>query len=259
MIEQNESTLCFMIEGLARCGTTTVARVLDCHPHIRCSLEPFNPCNFGGKYHDIAMRAGTVAPAVHLLRREYNCLKHVWDPHLGWPFLRRHSLNDELLSHVETVISVRRRNLLRQVVSKYIALHLDFWIGTKEEFRSRIEHTELPALNAAVIAAELRLLQRALLDRDRNVHDLSINKITLYYEDLFETPPDVAAKLSIINRLVARLGFEPKWDRSFVRSSTHYLDNAIFKWASNEIYDRIPGSREIDALLGSNETGRLFD
>jgi hypothetical protein len=40
----------FLVFSLPRCGSTTLRRILNCHPRLRCLEEPFNPFNYDGKY-----------------------------------------------------------------------------------------------------------------------------------------------------------------------------------------------------------------
>src|ERR1035438_6924165 len=119
-----------VLDGFPRCGSTTLARILSLHPDIECCMEPFHPKRHGGEFHRLALKAGTVEPALNLLSARWNALKHVWEPSTAWPFRERQDLNDDVVKNAEIVVSLRRRNLLRQIVSSHISKNLHFWIGT---------------------------------------------------------------------------------------------------------------------------------
>ena len=68
----------FVIFSHARTGSTTLERLLDTHPDIRCCSEPFNPANArrGNAYH-AEMTEGEFAGCVEDIFKAYNGIKHL--------------------------------------------------------------------------------------------------------------------------------------------------------------------------------------
>ena len=246
-----------LLDGFPRCGSTTLARLLSLHPEIDCCLEPFHPKRFGGEFNRLALQAGTVRPALNLLAGRWSGLKHVWEPGTGWPFKEHPELNDDLVSNVDVIISLRRRNLLRQIVSMHISKHLRFWIGTREEFRQHLDSACLPPLSVANAAKFLEEALFALERRDHLLRSLRSKQLVFYYEDFFNLEFD--QQIIGLNRLFIELGRAPINDYDLTSLAHPFLDQSAYKWADNEVYDRVPGIRLIDEQIGSDLTGRIFD
>ena len=202
------------------------------------------------------MQAGTVEPALELLRVRWNALKHVWEPGLGWPFIGRQDLNDDLIRHAEIVISIRRRNLLRQIISGYISRHLRFWVGTKSEFMERLNSAYLPPLSVEEAADALGRASRALEERDRLLSILSSKRLIFYYEDFFEG--HLKQQVHELNGLFSDAGFSRMNEVTLTDAISPYMERAAYKWADKEVYDRIAGIRLIDEQLGQDSTGKIF-
>ncbi len=248
----------FILDGFPRCGSTTLTRVLNAHPDIRCCMEPFHPKRYGGQFNEIALQQGSVKGALDLIRLRWNGLKHVWEPGTAWPFDQHQELNDDLVTHAGTIITVRRRNLLRQFVSSYISKNLGFWVGTSAEFYERLDTACLPALTVDKTRTALEEMIAAHEKRDRLLATLPARQEVLYYEDIFEGSADLDQHVASCNALFVVLGHCPLEDETFRELCGRFFDPMEYKWANNEVYARIPGAQLVDKELASENTGSLF-
>jgi hypothetical protein len=248
----------FILDGFPRTGSTTLSRILDAHPDINCSVEPFNSRRYGGEFNRLALQHGSVAVALDLIRLRWNGLKHVWEPGTGWPFVENPDLNDDILRHSGIIITLRRRNLLRQFVSDYVSKRLGFWVGTSEEFYARLATAYLPGINLGDAKRFLEEAVDAISRRDQLLSSLPAKQLVLFYEDIFGDGQNLDSQIEFCNSLFAQLGHLPQKDDAFREQCAQYLSPAQYKWANNDIYARIPGSRLLDKELGNDVTGRLF-
>jgi hypothetical protein len=69
----------FIIFSLPRCGSTTLARALNCYPGIRCALEPFIPENRPPESGTFGS-ADDLDAALTGIWAKHNGFKHVWYP-----------------------------------------------------------------------------------------------------------------------------------------------------------------------------------
>ena len=245
-----------VLDGFPRSGSTTLAKVLSVHPEINCCMEPFHPQRYGGEFNRLALQAGTVEPALGLLQTRWDALKHVWEPGLAWPFTGRQDLNDDLVQHAAKIISTRRRNLLQQIISGYISKHLRFWVGTQGEFRERLDNAYLPPLSVAEAAKTLQSAATALEQRNHLLSTLSSMQTVFYYEDFFDTTLEEQCRQ--LNRLFLGLSYSQMDEVQLKATIAPYLDRTKYKWANEDVYDRIPGIRLINEQLGNDSTGWLF-
>lgn len=248
----------FVLDGFPRTGSTTLMRVLNVHPDIKCCMEPFHPQRYGGEFNRLAVEDGTVATALDLISLRWNGLKHVWQPDSAWPFVARPNLNDDLIRRAAIIVSLRRRNLLRQFVSAYICKHIGFWVGTSAEFNARLNTSYLPPIDLSVAKASLAAARDAVVRRDELLSQLSPASFILTYEEMFEKVQTSDEQLAFCNSLFSRLGHRPLEDEGLLAQCLDYLNPAQYRWASNDVYARIPGSTLLDTTLGNDTTGYLF-
>lgn len=248
----------FMIDSFPRAGSTTLSHILNVHPDIACCVEPFHPARFSGEFNRLAVRDGSVAHPLDLLRVRWNGIKHVWEPMDGWPFVGRKELNDDLLHHVDFVIALRRRNVLRQYVSGYISKHIKYWIGAKIEFFRLLDGAYLPPINPTEVREGLRQLVIATQRRSDLLTKIRAKHVILFYEDLFDSLQSHYDRARCCDQLFEKLGYRPLSETGLVQSCLDFFDAGEYKWASREVYERIPGIHGIEEEVGCQETGWLF-
>src|SRR6185437_15451052 len=86
----------FILLSLPRCGSTSLARALNCHAAIRCLIEPFNPRLYGGLYFR-QVSEGSVDHALRCLYSDHTGFKHVLN-HNGWPFVNSPEINVKVMT-----------------------------------------------------------------------------------------------------------------------------------------------------------------
>src|SRR6185436_5163570 len=88
----------FVIFTLARTGSTTLIKLLNCHPTIKSIFEPFNTGNRSpiSNRADLLRHSHGIDIALQWVWQQCNGIKHVWHPN-GWPFADDPSLNEKVL------------------------------------------------------------------------------------------------------------------------------------------------------------------
>jgi hypothetical protein len=246
----------FLIDSLPRTGSTTLARVLSCHPAIKCLIEPFHPRRYDGQFYRMALDAGTAEPVLNLIWYRWTGIKHVWDASREWPLPRK--LSDSIIRGVGHVIFLERRNLLRRYVSGVISQQLDFWIGTRQQFQARLENAQLKALDSATVLREIKRDRVAMQQRLEFIKSQNVPLMHLYYEDIFDDVITLTQQFEIMSNILIFLGLSPVSESVFMQQWAPLFDRNTYRWASSEIYRMIPGVEGLDREAGSDETGWLF-
>jgi len=248
----------FVVDGFPRTGTTSLVRLLNCHPDIKCLVEPFHPRRYGGQFHRLATQKGSVQSALALIRYRWNGLKHVWLPDTGFPFHQNPSLNDELILSGGRIIWVQRRNFLKRYISNVIAKSVDFWIGTRQQFITRLRDASIPELDPRFLRQALQQEREAIERRVRLLQQKRIPYISLVYEDFYGTQVSPKQQLRIFNDLLSFLGFSTMTADVFTARCTEYLDETRYRWCSEDVYRQIPGIARVEQEVGSEQNGWLF-
>jgi hypothetical protein len=248
----------FIIDSLPRTGSTSLVRLLNCHPDIHCLVEPFHPRRYNGEFHRMALRSNSVAPVLDLIWQRWNGIKHVSVGTTGFPFSQTPELNDEILLETNRVIVLERRNLLRRYISEQVCRRLGFWIGTRQEFLARLGATRPEKINPAVALEEIEKDKAAMAKRVRFLVDHRVPMMRIAYEDLFGEQIARSHQYEILTGLVGFLGFRDIPVEEFSSSWSSYLDTRTYQWCSRDIYLTIPGIKELDQAIGSEDIGRLF-
>jgi hypothetical protein len=256
-IKARTNTKSFVIDGLTRTGSTTLAAVLNCHPDITCLVEPFHPRRYGGHFHRMAVAEQSVQAALDLIWCRWTGIKHVWESN-GWPFTTNAGLNDQVVLGGGRVIFLQRRNLLRRCISGFLSRELRFWIGTREEFNARLEEVQLKDISLDVIADQMKRDQIAVERRLRFLRDHNVETMSLFYEDLYAQNMTNRQQLAIINDVLTFLGFSRMTEEEAGVEWQRLLDPDTYRWSSPDVYRMIPGIGHIEDRLGCDETGWVF-
>jgi hypothetical protein len=247
----------FIVSSLPRSGSTTLARLLNSHKDLRCLIEPFHPHRYQGRFHQLA-EGRSLNAALDLIWSRWTGIKHVWESN-GWPFLYSPELNDQMaLGPSRKIIVVIRRNLLRRVVSNVISRQTRYWIGTRAEFVRRLEQTQLKELDPWALRAQIRRDKDAIERQRRFLSDHNVDAMVLYYEDVFCEGAIQSQQLQLVNRVLTFLQAAPIAADTFAETYQHHFDPDRNRWATAEVYRRIPGIERIEQEVGSHETGWLF-
>jgi LPS sulfotransferase NodH len=247
----------YLIFSLKRSGSTTLMRLLNALPGMRCMREPFNANNYGSRYHDRVADAESLSDVLREIWTTHDGIKHVWESD-GWPF-RRPELNARLvLEPGQRVVFLRRRNVLQRIVSLQISEQANVWSAIPHLDRERLSAFEFAPLNADVVRRHVES-ESALLDglRDRMIES-GVPFMEAWYEDLYDAQLAPATRRSRADAIVRFLGREPAGDPAALAKIDRLLDPLVTRLNSEESYARIPRIAEIEAACGANETGWLF-
>jgi hypothetical protein len=234
-----------------------MAHMLNRHEDVRCLIEPFHPERYGGKFNRLAMQ-NSLGRALEEIWSGWNAIKHVWEPS-GWPFVGKPEMNREFLLSPETnVVFLIRRNLLRRFVSTYISRYTRYWIGSREEFLTRLSAVNLIPLDAKRVRAQLSRDAAAVNGCLRLLEENRVSSMVLYYEDMFGENVPEFRQLQIVRTVLSFLKLGPISDEVFERSWKDCLDPTQHRWSSPDVYAHISNIRHIEAEVGCDETGWLF-
>ena len=247
-----------VIDSLPRVGSTSLARALNQHPDISVLIEPFHPRRYDGRFHQNALAQGSVAPVLRSIWRRFHVIKHVWEEN-AWPFHDSPQLNDEVVLKTAKVVSMKRRNLLRRYVSNVLSRRLNFWIGTRQEFRSRIQEQDFIELHPPRVLTSLRRDAAAVSQREALLAARGHQVMYLMYEDLFGQSVTDDAKFEYFNNVIAFLGFRPLLEQEYLSGPAQFFRSDIYRWADEDLYQHLPNGRELDSALATEGFGRLFE
>jgi LPS sulfotransferase NodH len=228
---QNRTRMRYILHSLPRTGSTTLARVLNCHPELGCVVEPFHPKRYDGFFNQLALEEGSLESAVAMIARRWAGLKHVFDGANGWPFNRRPALNEQLLFLADKVILLKRRDCVSRYLSDHIAKHLGFWIGSREEFLTRLQRVQVPALDPLDVRRRIEFDLETMENRDRLVERAGIEAQTIWYEDLFRDDGYIARE--DLDRITSFLGVRPFSPQEFATEIVAASEPLVYRWASS--------------------------
>jgi hypothetical protein len=248
----------FAIFSMARCGSTTLMRALNCYPGIRCMLEPFTPANLSSSYSGVSSAAGLREALTEIFRR-YNGIKHVWHPD-GWPFREAPELNRRLLaSEGLRIIFLNRRNSLQRVVSVEMSKQTGVWgrFTAEELQRARAFHYE--PLRVEKLRHEMRVGAAGLVSLSKVLEEARAEVLELWYEDLFGAAVGLAERVAGLDRAGAFLRGPAAGAGADPGQLRDLLDPSSTRLNTTETYRLIPNANDIELLLGSDANGWLFD
>lgn len=247
----------FIIDGLTRTGSTTLARLLNLHPEIDCLMEPFHPRRYGGQFNRMAIEAQSVEQATNLIWQRWSGFKHVWEAN-GWPFTQDPWLNERVVLCADRVIFLQRRNLLRRAISSIISAQLRFWVGTANQFRTRLEAVQLQELDPLIIREAVGRDQAAVRSRCQLLSDSGHAVLRVAYEELYSDEVTPYEQWQRINTILEFVGVSAVSQSTFREEWSPLLSRDVYRWASADVYRLMPGIQQIERQVGCDETGWLF-
>ena len=248
----------FVLFSLPRCGSTTLMHLLNCHPDIRCTHEPFNKAWTVIPNFEPVEDRETLDLLLESLWEQYNGIKHVFVP-AGWPFPRRSTLNQHLLLRAgHQVIFLHRRNLLQQIVSNEMALQSRIFAIAHAEDRTRIEGFQYRPIKKRRLAHMLLTWKRGMKNYRSELLRQGIPFLDLTYEELFDRALILNQRRQVLEGIFKFLGRDPA-----AQGIDHVRVKALFDPARSKInsadtYRLVPGIERIESFFGSRENGWLF-
>lgn len=239
--------------GHTRSGSTSLSRMLAAHPRLRILEEPFNE-GFADSHPGERDYLSLIRDVPSLDEQ----LAHIFATHNGIKVLD-YQVEESLYAHMLarpdlTILFLRRRNALQACVSAFMAGQTGLWHRWDADRPLTDYYGALQPLPIDQIALYLRIGKH-----DMDLFESVVTNrpagtwLKLVYEDLYLGPPEQRA--AQVMRIWDFLGLDPLPPEVTQR----YLDPAEAKLNSAETYRRVPNAQEINARLGSDETGWLFD
>lgn len=240
----------FIVFGHMRCGSTTLVRALEKHPDVRILNEPFNS-NF------TTHRPGS-RDYLALAKDERSIdeqLDHMYFGHNGVKTLG-YQIPWELSAHIlrnprRRVIFVKRLNVLQTVVSGLISQQTGIWHSWDLD-GSEPDPAPLQPLDIAFVRGGVADVAEEIEYFDAVVSSRRGPTLVLTYDELYGG--SAQDRQRTLDRAFGFIGAEPPP----AHETEALLDPARTRLNSPGSYDRLPNADEIDAALGSDETGRLF-
>ena len=248
----------FVLFSLPRCGSTTLMHLLNCHPDIRCTHEPFNYKNTELPICEPVEDSETLDLLLDGLWERYNGVKHMYVP-VGWPFRQGSTLNQHLLVRPgQKVILLHRRNLLQQIVSNQMALQSSVYQIRNAEDRGRITEFRFTPISEKSLARMLAVWKRDIVNCRDLLSREGIAFLDLAYEELFGPALTTKHKRKALKEIFVFLGRDPAAAGIDHMRMDALFDPARSKVNSADTYRLVPGIERIESLFGSRETGWLF-
>jgi len=122
----------------------------------------------------------------------------------------------------------------------------------------RLIKTHFDPLNVETVRRQIKADQAAI---NKHIEILQTNDIRtkiLYYETLFDDAASECDHLLSLNAVFSFCGYSEITLSTFIEKCSVYFDFRLNRWASSDVYRRIPGICEIEKHVGSDETGWLF-
>jgi hypothetical protein len=246
-----------LIDGLPRTGTTTLARLFAIHPEARVIIEPFHPRRYSGQHYIGAISSQNRQHTFDFAWKQWTVIKHVWEAGTGWPFARYPYLQKQLWLSADVVVAVSRRNLLKRHVSAEISKGLQFWIGTRKEFITRLNNVCLLPLDIVQAKRSIEEACKALAFRAQFLRESRICVKDFLFETFFNSTAD--QQIELINDFYTASGMRTLGRSFLLQHSKRWLNPEEYRWSSDAVYRAIPNVGEFEAAFSSQPYGSLFD
>lgn len=243
----------FVLFAQARSGSTILLRVLQLHPRLKVALEPFYH-----KYHTWNPEEPNYIDHIVDIQSLEEQLALLYSRYDGFKVLD-YQLPKELYMHMLLrpdikVIALKRRNILQQAVSGFIAEQTGIWQkrdlkGELVDAYRSLEPIDLNDLKTNIeYRCEINKYYTEILMQKPSQMCLSLD-----YEDLYT--PDVIRNRELICSVFSFLGLlVPE-----IKELDDLINPSIEKINSAQTYNLLPNAKIINEQLGSDETGWLFE
>lgn len=234
----------FAVIGHARSGSSSLQRLLELHRDIKIEGEPFNPERHLWEptfdYRGMINQDGFDGCLQYLFQK-FNGIKHLY----GQLPLNH---NEQLISYLDKIIFLYRRNQLQAAVSSALSHQTHHWgVGKHPK-----DHIWQP-LDLESIEYNLHRFgrfQRHLKRYSNTDH------VIIEYDELYGDGP-IDAKLACMNRMFRFLGHEPITNPVLLQECAAVLDHSN-KTSGADVYRQIPNIMEVEQCFGSEANGYLF-
>ena len=180
----------------------------------------------------------------------HNGIKHNWG-------LSENQTKELLLHPNNKIIFLWRKNALQREVSLYISQQSNYWNSTQSGRETLLAHTFDP-----IDVSTVRTKMNAYLEDVARYQDLLATNDKEYflvtYEELYGPDRSFHEKVKLLHRMLAFIDKKPFTAGSHLHELARLFDPDRTKLNTHDTYRKIPNIDEVEAQLGSDETGWLF-
>ena len=248
----------FILFAHARSGSTVLNKILNTHPEIKSISEPFNhdrhqwdDKTYYSRIHDIPSFdtvLDEIASAYNGMNHHFSQLDFEYNKHL-------------LLNRASRVIFLWRKNLLQAVISRSIAEQTKVWHAAKTSSSSS------PAVPQTLDPLDLKRVKRRLEKLEKGIRsyrdllkESGKDFFEICYEDFLNPRLEFLDKLKQLDPIFTYLGNSPiSTNTTKIAAIESILNPTHRKLNSEASYRRIPNIDEVEAQLGCEATGYLFN
>lgn len=235
----------------ARSGSTSLVRSLNLHPDLTLAEEPFHP-KYGVWHPDERSYIDTIvdSPSLDL------ALEEIFSKYNGIKVLDYQLPNDlycRLLQRDCKVICLRRRNILKTIVSNLVAAQTSIWhisdlnSATEQQYKT-LQPLDLNDIeNRISYHNELQAIYRPIISQKPAPLRMFVDYEDLYTDSLSRNRDALRKIFEFVGLLMPESA-----------EIDLFLDPNRSRILASEIYDLIPNATEIENLFGNKNTGWLF-
>lgn len=240
----------YILWSLPRCGSTSLMNIVNAAGG-NCCNEPFSNKNFQAPYRDMAI-ANNLFGAMDDIISKWTGIKHCGHPS-GWPFPETMTyLNERILLLPEMkVVMLRRKNMLKQVVSTMIALQCDVWHLHNEADAQRRESFPYRSLDLRQVEFVLERNVRFNEQCDKLIEASGKRFMRVTTEQLFEKSESYV--MGYAKLMCCFLGLRVPSD-----DEIKPMLKQEEKCFSKSIYSKVPEIEEVERRFASLEYGSLY-
>jgi hypothetical protein len=217
---------------------------LNTNPCLKLAFEPLATSSVRSEENlDAALR--------DLEQQGFNGFKHLW-------VALSPDLNVELVSRAESTIFLYRKNYLQAAVSAWIGKAAGTMVD-KEKFDRVMQD---PAFTTEPLPVEWARDTIEAWKKETEVYrevcnEMSPQALELTYEELFGPEVSMSARMARVASLEAALDLPPLADPERLVTRERALQPAR-KMNDAATWQRVPNIQQVEAQLGSDDTGYLF-
>jgi hypothetical protein len=263
-----------LIFALARTASTTLMNIFNVHKSIYAISEPFNIKNkdhikglgVKGICENEISSTSELDESLGRVFLEFNLVKHIWHPS-GFPFKDQdHSyafsdivpINEYLLGKFDYVMFVKRRNILKRVVSLLMSQQSGLWDSYWIESIAKRKNYSYEPLKMSTIEWYIKFEQFYLNYFKQALVKKNIKYMEITMEDLFESNLTVEERIEKYFEMSEFIELPKKYNYDQMNLIGEYLTSPRHIQNSMGSYKGVPNAMEIEEAFGSDETGWLF-
>lgn len=246
----------------SRSGSNTLTHCLSVHPKINIIIEPFNQKN---KYRmdkesiillDKIRTKEDLDLFLNRLHQKYNGFKMLYKEPIA-------EFRDYILGKKDyNYIHLHRKNILAAEISNELSIKSKIWYTSKDD---EVKNYKTITKNQKYKEINIDFIKKLIDDKVRQIKYfkglLKINEqrfLEITYEDLFLPQISIHEKIEKIQNIFEFLGFERIRSKNRLNLLRCKLDQRL-KMNDYSTHKCIPNINEIEAKLGNNTTGYIFD